>query len=195
MLERRKKLRITKLFSYPNYLVLYQGLLVQSIELTMFLNSNINLMRSISSPVRQLYGKLNTAVATLSTDPYETTIRRRRQVEDPSIPSDGVECLKWTNWRMLRDVKRRHMNSKYWQYRNNLMSVAYCKTLPSIVRSIAIDDRNSTPRDASVNHLRNRCALTSRNRGKVYSYRLSRIVWRDLADHAHLSGVIRAKWS
>lgn len=74
------------------------------------------------------------------------------------------------------------------------MSVAYCETLPSIVRSVAIEDRNSTPRDASVNHLRNRCAVTSRNRGIVYSYRLSRIVWRDMADHGLISGAIRAKW-
>ena len=128
-------------------------------------------------------------------NPYETKIPRRRQVENISMPNfEKIECLKWANWMMLRDVKRRHLNAKYWQYRLNMHSLAYCRTLPSVIRDIALEERNSTPRDASVNHLNNRCSLTSRGRGKFWRYRLSRIVWRDLADHGLLSGPIRAKW-
>lgn len=128
-------------------------------------------------------------------NPYATTLKRRREIKDPSIPNfEEIECLKWTNWRMLREVKRRHIVAKYAQYRMNMHSLANCKTLPSVIRNIALEERNSTPRDASINHLINRCSVTSRARGKLIKYRLSRIIWRDQADHGLLSGVIRAKW-
>ena len=50
------------------------------------------------------------------------------------------------------------------------------------------------PRDGSIIRIRPRCALTSRPRGVVHRWRLSRIVWRDLADNNKLSGVQRAMW-
>lgn len=116
-------------------------------------------------------------------------------MDDPSIPDfEKVECLKWTNWKMRRDVKRRHINANYWQFRNNMHSLANNRTLPTIVRDIALEERNATPRDASITHLNNRCALSSKPRGIFHKFRLSRIVWRDLADSAQISGAIRAKW-
>lgn len=130
-----------------------------------------------------------------SRSPYETTIVRRRQIQDPNIPDfENQERLKWAKWTMLRDVKRRHLNANYWQYRMNLQNISSCQTLPSVVRELALEERNSTPKGASINHINNRCAITGRGRGKVYKYRLSRIVYRDLADHGLLSGIIRAKW-
>lgn len=128
-------------------------------------------------------------------NPYETIIRRRREVKNLSMPDfEKVECLKWANHRMTRDVKRRIMNSQYWQYRLNMHNLAYSTTLPSVVRDIALEERNSCPRDASRNRTVNRCSLTSRARGKYLRFRLSRMVWRDLADHGLISGAIRAKW-
>lgn len=128
-------------------------------------------------------------------DPYATTIKRRREIKDPSMPNfEHVECLKWTNWRMLKDVKKRHFVANYAQYRMNMKSLAHCQTLPSVIRDIALEERNSTPRYAGICQIVNRCSLTSRPRGKWPRYRLSRIVWRDLADHGLLSGSIRAKW-
>lgn len=50
------------------------------------------------------------------------------------------------------------------------------------------------PRDSSITRVRNRCAITSRARGIVTRWRLSRIVWRSLADYNKLSGVQRAMW-
>ena len=175
----------------PNLDLFVKQLLFRASSIIMLANS-----LRCSLGTLDLFRQIRRALsASKITNPYETQISRRREVEDISIPkTDGVECLKWTNWRMRRDVLRRHMNARYWQYRNDLMSIANCRTLPSVIRDIATEERNSTPRDASVNHLRNRCALTSRNRGKLYKYRLSRIVWRDLADHGMISGAIRAKW-
>lgn len=128
-------------------------------------------------------------------NPFETKIAMKRQVKDISLPNfKEQECLKWSTWGMLRDVKRRHISSEYWQYRNNLMSVGYCRTLPSVVREMAIEDRNSTPREASATFRTNRCAISARSRGKLIQYRLSRIIWRDMADHGLVGGAIRAKW-
>lgn len=128
-------------------------------------------------------------------NPYETRIRRRREVNDVSMPNfEKVECLKWTKWGMLRDVKWRHLNSKYWQYRLNMKSLVSNRTIPSVMKDIALEERNSTPHGASINHIHNRCAISARTRGIFHAYRLSRIIWRDQADHAMLSGPIRAKW-
>lgn len=128
-------------------------------------------------------------------NPFETKINMKRQVKDPSYPNfNEQECLKWSNWRMLRDVKRRYISADYWQERNNMKSIAKCRTLPSVVRDMAKEDHSSVPRDAQINRLINRCALSSRARGKFIRYRLSRIIWRDMADHGMLSGYIRAKW-
>lgn len=127
--------------------------------------------------------------------PYETQIKRRRQVQDLSLPKfDGVECLKWSSWWLLRDVKRRHYYAKYWQCRSNLQNIRRNRSLPNIVREIATEERQITPRSSSVFQVTNRCALTGRARGKFRRYRLSRLVWRDMADHGLLSGFIRAKW-
>lgn len=130
-----------------------------------------------------------------SGDPFETTIKRRRNVVDPSYPDfDKQECLKWTNWKMLRDVKRRYVHAGYGQYRLNLKNISRCRVLPSVIRDAALEERLATPRASSILFLRNRCAVTSRPRGIVHQYRASRIVFRDLADHGLVSGLIRAKW-
>ena len=53
---------------------------------------------------------------------------------------------------------------------------------------------DALPRDSSIIRIRNRCAFTSRPRGIVTRWRLSRIAWRHLADYNQLSGVQRAIW-
>lgn len=128
-------------------------------------------------------------------NPFQTEIKLKREVKDPSFPDfEKQECLKWAKWSMLRDVKRRHINCEYWQYRKNLKNVERCRTLPSVVREIGLEDRNATPRASSITWTNNKCAVTSRSRGIFHRFRLSRIVWRDMADHALISGAIRAKW-
>ncbi|KAG8225201.1 hypothetical protein J437_LFUL009488 [Ladona fulva] len=59
---------------------------------------------------------------------------------------------------------------------------------------IANKEIAAQPRDASTYRLVRRCAITSRPRGVVHKWRLSRIVFRHLADYNKLSGVQRAMW-
>ena len=50
------------------------------------------------------------------------------------------------------------------------------------------------PYNASIIRKNNRCAVTGRARGKLRRWRLSRVVFRELADNSQLSGVTRAWW-
>jgi len=128
-------------------------------------------------------------------NPHETKLRLKREIPNIGIPDfEKVESLKWSDWAMLKDIKRRHIHADYWQHRTNLKNLGKNSVLPSIVRDLAWEERMATPRASSKSQLRNRCALSSRSRGKFPRYRLSRIIFRDCADHGLLGGYIRAKW-
>jgi small subunit ribosomal protein S14 len=62
------------------------------------------------------------------------------------------------------------------------------------IQEVADQEVAALPRDSNYIRVRHRCALTSRPRGVVFKWRLSRIVWRHLADYNKLAGVQRAMW-
>lgn len=66
--------------------------------------------------------------------------------------------------------------------------------LPQEIRDLASQERHAFPRDANVTRIVNRCVLTSRPRGTVVRWRISRIMFRHLADYNKLSGIQRAIW-
>ena len=49
-------------------------------------------------------------------------------------------------------------------------------------------------RDSIHGHVNDRCAITSRPANCMSRWRMSRLVWRSLADYNQLSGVKRACW-
>jgi len=59
---------------------------------------------------------------------------------------------------------------------------------------LAHEENLSLPRDATIQHLTNRCIISSRSRGTVKRYRISRHFFRELADYNKLSGVAKAAW-
>lgn len=95
---------------------------------------------------------------------------------------------------MIKDAKRRKVVAEHAVDRLRVNSLRKNNILPIELREIADKEINLFPRDSNVIRLRERCALTSRPRGTVFRYRLSRIVWRHLADYNKLSGVQRAMW-
>ncbi|EDW66105.1 28S ribosomal protein S14, mitochondrial [Drosophila novamexicana] len=101
---------------------------------------------------------------------------------------------KYADWRMIRDVKRRKCVSEHAKERLRVNSLRKNDILPIELREVADAEIAAFPRDSSLVRVRERCALTSRPRGVVHKYRLSRIVWRHLADYNKLSGVQRAMW-
>ncbi|XP_045470391.1 28S ribosomal protein S14, mitochondrial [Harmonia axyridis] len=101
---------------------------------------------------------------------------------------------KWVNRWMIRDVKRRKTVTEYAPMRLRVNALRKNNILPPEIRELADAEIQAFPRDSALLHLTNRCVVTSRPRGNVMRWRLSRIVFRHLADYNKLSGIQRAMW-
>merc|ERR1712126_733775 len=101
---------------------------------------------------------------------------------------------KFANWQMIKDYKKRKVMKETWSSRLRINALRKNDILPKELQEIADKEIAALPRDGSIVRVRSRCMFTSRPRGLVYPWRLSRIVWRDLADHNRISGVQRAMW-
>ncbi|KAK9503463.1 hypothetical protein O3M35_001300 [Rhynocoris fuscipes] len=100
----------------------------------------------------------------------------------------------WADWRMAKDVRKRKTLAEYAVPKLRVNALRKNDILPKEIREIADKEINEFPRDAVGIRIRGRCAITSRPRGNVLRWRISRIVFRDLADHNLLAGVQRAMW-
>lgn len=96
---------------------------------------------------------------------------------------------------MIKDYKRRMMVKQYAVDRVRLITVKRNDVLPYELREQASSElHNNFPRDSCFIRIRERCMLTSRPRGTVKRFRVSRIMFRHLADYNKLSGVQKARW-
>ncbi|XP_076667227.1 mitochondrial ribosomal protein S14 [Andrena cerasifolii] len=96
---------------------------------------------------------------------------------------------------MIRDVKRRKLAEEYAPIRLRMVAMKRNNILPPEIRELVSKQFDEQiPRQSALRQLTNRCILTSRPRGVVHRWRLSRIVFRDLADNNKLAGVQRAIW-
>lgn len=95
---------------------------------------------------------------------------------------------------MIKDAKRRKCVVEHAKDRLRVNSLRKNTILPVELREMASAEIHAFPRDTSLVRVRERCAVTSRSRGIVHRWRVSRIVWRHLADYNKLSGVQRAMW-
>ncbi|XP_075038275.1 small ribosomal subunit protein uS14m isoform X1 [Mixophyes fleayi] len=100
----------------------------------------------------------------------------------------------YADWRMWRDVKRRKMAYEYADERLRINALRKNTILPKELQEVADKEIAALPKDSCPVRIRNRCVLTSRPRGVKRRWRLSRIVFRHLADHSQLSGIQRAMW-
>ncbi|XP_046972339.1 28S ribosomal protein S14, mitochondrial [Vanessa cardui] len=113
-----------------------------------------------------------------------------------SVPGFGFQQVrnKWANSLMIRDVKRRRMSAENFLERSRINALRKNDVLPIEIRELADKEINKFEMNAIPLRINNRCVITSRPRGIVKEWRLSRIVWRHLADYNKLSGVQRAMW-
>ncbi|KAE8610363.1 hypothetical protein XENTR_v10012098 [Xenopus tropicalis] len=100
----------------------------------------------------------------------------------------------YVDWRMFRDVKRRKMAYEYADERLRVNALRKNIILPKELREVADKEIAAFPVDSCPVRIRNRCVLTSRPRGVKRRWRLSRIVFRHLADNNQMSGIQRAMW-
>ncbi|RWS09696.1 tRNA-splicing endonuclease subunit Sen34-like protein [Dinothrombium tinctorium] len=89
---------------------------------------------------------------------YDSVLKRKRVVKDLNKPNFEVnkEGLKWTDWRMLRDVKRRYVCAEYYPVRLCLQTVYKNRFLPQIVRESAHKELNELPVNSRWTRLTNR---------------------------------------
>lgn len=100
----------------------------------------------------------------------------------------------YTDWKMIRDVKRRAMVKEYAPLRLRLNCIRKNRILPKEIQEIADQEIGALPRDSARHRVRNRCVITSRPRYVFRHWHLSRIMFRHLADYNYLSGAQRAMW-
>ncbi|KAK7475642.1 hypothetical protein BaRGS_00033135 [Batillaria attramentaria] len=100
----------------------------------------------------------------------------------------------YVNWQMLRDIKRRQCVKELNASRQRLNAVRKNTLLPRELQEIADKEVAALPRDSNYIRVRARCILTSRPRGVLKRWRLSRIMWRHLADYNLMSGTTRSCW-
>lgn len=95
-------------------------------------------------------------------------------------------------------MKRDHLRRKLVERENitRLRTNALRKNtiLPRELQEVADAEIAALPYRSSITHLTNRCVITSRSRGNVLRWRVSRFVFRHLTDYNKMSGVIRAHW-
>ena len=66
---------------------------------------------------------------------YQTKIVRKRQIIDPNIPDfKDLGRLRWSDWRMLRDVRRRYIFARYHPMREFLYAIRKSKILPTNIK-------------------------------------------------------------
>ncbi|XP_047471575.1 small ribosomal subunit protein uS14m-like [Penaeus indicus] len=113
-------------------------------------------------------------------------------------PSCGLHTTstigKYADWKMVKEVRNRKVVKEFAFERLNINALRKNKIIPEQIKEIADKEIAALPTNSSITRLHKRCALTSRPRGLVTRWRLSRIVWRHEADYNKLSGVQRAMW-
>jgi len=102
--------------------------------------------------------------------------------------------FKWADWRMKKDARKRNTLKEHAIERLRINSLRKNDILPPELREIADQEIAALPVDSSLTRVVFRCSITSRPRATVKRYRVSRIIFRHLADYNKLSFVQRAMW-
>lgn len=95
---------------------------------------------------------------------------------------------------VARERKREALVQRAWEKRAELRKKVSNLSLSEEERAEARMLLNKMPRDTSPSRRRNRCQLTGRSRGYLRKFKVSRIVFRDLAGKGMIPGVTKSSW-
>lgn len=84
--------------------------------------------------------------------------------------------------KVVREKQRQATVAKYAELRRELKEKGDYEALQRL------------PRNASPTRLKNRCELTGRPRGYLRKFKVSRIVFRELAHQGQIPGVTKSSW-
>ncbi|KDP39100.1 hypothetical protein JCGZ_00857 [Jatropha curcas] len=96
--------------------------------------------------------------------------------------------------RCIKDNQRRLLASKFELKRNLYKALVRDPELPTEMREKFHQKLSKLPRNSSFTRVRNRCIFTGRSRAVYEFFRMSRIVFRELASKGMLNGVKKASW-
>nr|WRK84388.1 ribosomal protein S14 [Phylloglossum drummondii] len=96
--------------------------------------------------------------------------------------------------RINRDHNRRLLVAKYELKRMHYKAICQDRTLPDQIREIFFLKLSKLPRNSSKTRVRNRCIFTGRPRSVYKLFRISRLVFRELASKGSLIGINKACW-
>nr|YP_009277468.1 ribosomal protein S14 [Psilotum nudum]AOH05938.1 ribosomal protein S14 [Psilotum nudum] len=94
----------------------------------------------------------------------------------------------------IRDHQHRRLAAKSESKRRLCKAICQDINPPSRVRSKTMEKWSRLPRNSSETRVRNRCIFTGRSRSVYKLFRLSRIVFRELASKGSLIGINKSCW-
>lgn len=93
-----------------------------------------------------------------------------------------------------KDKKRRELFTKYEYKRLVYKSILNWECIDKQIRNFIQIKLSKHPKDSSPVRIRNRCIKTGRARGILSTFRISRIVFRDLGSKGEIPGLTKASW-
>ncbi|MNJ49682.1 Alternate 30S ribosomal protein S14 [compost metagenome] len=84
--------------------------------------------------------------------------------------------------KVVKELKRQALVAKYAEKRRELKEKGDYEGLQKL------------PRDSSPTRQHNRCSVTGRPRGYISKFKISRIVFREMAHKGQIPGVKKASW-
>ena len=95
---------------------------------------------------------------------------------------------------VIRDHTRRLLMAKNELKRIQYKAICEDRNMPQSIRYEYSVKLSKMPRNSSLTRIRKRCVVTGRSRAVYTKFRVSRIVFRELALKGALSGVYKASW-
>lgn len=113
----------------------------------------------------------------------------------PRIRLPFIPYVIGSNNNLVRDHMRRQAVRHFEVERTTFKAIVTDQSLPYSVRQqVQRMFETEVPRDSAAVRVRNRCALTGRGRGVNSFYKVSRIMFRTLANEGLIPGVRRHNW-
>ncbi|ETT30218.1 MULTISPECIES: 30S ribosomal protein S14 [unclassified Paenibacillus] len=84
--------------------------------------------------------------------------------------------------KVVKELKRQELVAKYADKRRELKAAGDIIALQKL------------PRDSSATRQKNRCSVSGRPRGYLSTFKVSRIVFRELAHKGQIPGVTKSSW-
>ncbi|CAM6072461.1 unnamed protein product [Sphagnum tenellum] len=95
---------------------------------------------------------------------------------------------------IVRDHTRRLLVARYELERMQCKAISRHQNLPNQIRYEYFLKSSKLPRNSSKTRIRNRCIFTGRPRSVYKLFRVSRIVFRELASKGSLIGINKSCW-